>query len=195
MHSLSVCVPPLCTHSRCVYSPCTLTLSVCTSLCTHCQCVYPLCTLTLDVCTHPMHSWCVYLPYAYTLGVYTFLVHSLSVCIPHCALALGICTYLLSLRPQTHLSQQHSVPDTDVGEDRHSTLSVPFNTGREDRLSCLHLVNQREVPQGCLCNSLWEGVGGAVAHSSSIYPASTLWIICIQIVVIAQCHPISLFVN
>lgn len=128
-------------------------------LCTHSQCVYFPCALTL---------LSVYLPCILTLDMYTPLVHSLSVCIPHCALALGICTSLLSLRPAAQCS------NTDVGEDRHSTLSVPFSTGREDRMSCLHLVSQREVPQGCLCNNLWEGIGGTVAHPSGVYPASTL---------------------
>lgn len=105
------------------------------------------------MCTH---SLSVYLPYILALGIYTPLsTHS------HCALANGVCTSLLSLRPQTHLSQQHSVPDVDVGEDRHSTLTVPFNTGREDRLGEGQLAlrfashNICVAQPGLLCAGIW----------------------------------------
>lgn len=83
-------------------------------------------------------------PSAWDPGLY--LVHSLL-----------MCTSLLPWRPQTRLSQQHIVPEAELGGEDRPTLSVPFNTGRQDRFSCLHLTNQREMTQGAGVTAFGQG--------------------------------------
>lgn len=55
------------------------------------------------------------------------------------SLKLSMCTSLVSLRPETHLSDQGSIPKTDLE-----------GIGRQEKPSCVYLANRREKPPTCL---------------------------------------------